>query len=198
MMGKLTKRRGVLSALAFLCPVGMVQADVSIATARGSDSEVEVQEQLNRIVTGFDLDEWTFTHTVIIDERSIPHSHPVLTLNARHADVDRLLSTYIHEQLHWYLAASRERTQAAIAELRTVYPEVPVGGSEGARDAESTYLHLVVNYLELQGIRRLLGDARAEDVFEYWAGDHYTWIYATVLKDEARIANIVHAYDLAR
>jgi hypothetical protein len=46
----------------------------------------------------------------------------------------------VHEQLHWYLAEHPQQTQAAEDELRKIYPKVPVGGGEGGKDQESTYL----------------------------------------------------------
>lgn len=44
-----------------------------------------------------------------------PHSHPVLTMNARPGEDDRILATYLHEQIHWFTAANLERD--ALAEL---------------------------------------------------------------------------------
>jgi hypothetical protein len=45
---------------------------------------------------------------MVIKERAIPHSHPVLTLNTRNLDSDdQLLSAFLHEQLHWYLDAHK-------------------------------------------------------------------------------------------
>lgn len=47
-----------------------------------------------RILASYDLRRYTFTYQVIIDEKAIPHSHPVLTLHTRHLGSDeQLLST---------------------------------------------------------------------------------------------------------
>jgi hypothetical protein len=141
--------------------------------------------------------QYTFTRQVVIDEHAIPHSHPVLTLHTRHLNSDdQLLSTYVHEQLHWYLNAHEQQTQAAEAELRKLYPKVPVGYPDGAQDEESTYLHLIDCYLELQADRHLMGSQRAADVLKFWSGDHYRWVYKTVLQDEPRIAEIVKRQNL--
>ena len=79
-----------------------------------------------------------------------------------------------------------------------LYPEVPVGYPEGANDTESTYLHLLVCRLEEQADRAVLGDDRTADAMKFWAGDHYRWVYRTVLADGAKIDEVLkrHGLDL--
>jgi len=75
---------------------------------------------------------WFYTKSVVIDERAIPFSHPVLTLHTRHAkDDELLLSTFIHEQLHWFFSGRPEQTEQAIADLRKAFPDAPTGGTGG-------------------------------------------------------------------
>jgi hypothetical protein len=178
-------------ALLLLTGLGFAQS-VNIRLEHGTDAERKTKEALARILATYDLSRYTFTHDVIIDEKAIPHSHPVLTLHTRHlGSDDALLSSYVHEQLHWYLDAHLTQTEAAEAELRKVYPKVPVGYPEGAQDEESTYLHLIDCYLEMKADRQLMGAERAEKVMDFWAGDHYTWVYKTVIHDEKTLAGII-------
>jgi hypothetical protein len=181
-----------------LCPVLIMGSarfaadSIEIKLRNDTESERQTKTQLERLLNSYDLSKYTFTRQVVIDEHSIPHSHPVLTLHTRHLKSDdQLLSTYVHEQLHWYLAAHDNQTRAAEAELRKLYPKVPVGFPDGAQDEESTYLHLIDCYLEMQADRRLMGQQRAADVMKFWAGDHYRWVYKTVVQDETQIAEIV-------
>jgi hypothetical protein len=170
---------------------------VEIKLRNDTDSERQTKAQLERLLNSYDMSKYTFTRQVVIDENAIPHSHPVLTLHTRHLNSDdQLLSTYVHEQLHWYLNAHDQQTRAAEAELRKLYPKVPVGYPDGALDEESTYLHLIDCYLEMQADRQLMGTQRAADVMKFWAGDHYRWVYKTVLQDETRIAEIVKRQNL--
>lgn len=105
---------------------------ISIALKNNTERERATKAQLERLLAGYDLSRYTFTHSVLIDEHSIPHSHPVLTLHTRHLKQDdELLSTYVHEQLHWYLDEHLEQTHAAEGDLRKIYPNVPVGYPEG-------------------------------------------------------------------
>ena len=169
-----------------------------IRTAHDSAPELATKAQLERLIGSYDLRRWTFTHEVVIDEKSIPHSHPVLTLHTRHLKQDdELLSTYLHEQLHWFLVRHPDETKGAEEDLRKLYPNVPAGYPEGANDTESTYLHLLVCRLEQQADRAVMGEQRTAEVMQFWAGDHYRWVYRTVLQDAAKIDAILERHSLA-
>lgn len=134
-----------------------------------------------------------------IDADAIPHSHPVLTLHTRHLDEDRLLlSTFVHEQLHWFLTSHPdESVQAALDDLRTAFTDAPTGFPEAADDDESTYLHLIINFLEREGLASILGTDSATSVIEFWASDHYRWIYRMVLERGDEIRRILEKHELS-
>jgi hypothetical protein len=158
------------------------QPSLEISLKQGSAAEAQTRDQLRKLVASYDVSPWIYTRSVVIDERAIPFSHPVLTLHTRHAnDDDLLLSTFVHEQLHWFFVERSDATDLAIGDLRRLFPSVPVGGTVGARDERSTYLHLLVCYLEQQADIRLLGELKTKQVMEFWASDHYSWVYQTVL-----------------
>ena len=134
-------------------------------------SQQQTKAQLERLLKQYDTTKYTFTQTIVIDDSAIPHSDPVLTLHTRHLQQDdELLSTYVHEQLHWYLDSKKQQTNTAEKELRARYPNPPpMGGKEGARTVQSDYLHLIVCKLEWDADRQLLGDERAQAVMDFWA-----------------------------
>lgn len=168
---------------------------VKIDLARGTEREQKTRGTLEQVLAAYDLKKYTFTRRVVIEEGAVNHSFPVLTLNARFAaSPDELLSSYIHEQLHWHLRNRLSQQQAAIAELRRMYPNAPVGLPEGAANAYSTYGHLVNCYLEVLAVREMLGPQRAMAAIENKG--NYTWIYATVLLDETKIAAVVDRHNL--
>lgn len=153
--------------------------------AHRSADERATEEQLLRLLAEHDVKRWIETREIVIDEEAIPHSHPVLTLHTRHLEQDdELLSTFVHEQIHRYLEDRPDRYRRAVDALRGRYPEVPVGFPEGAQSAESTYQHLVVCWLEVDAMRRVLGEQRAEAALAFWAGDHYRWVYRTLTSEE--------------
>ena len=180
-----------------LSNVSYAQSNVDIALKQGSKEEEQTKAQLQRLLKTYDLTKWIFTNAILIDEKSIPHSHPVLTLSTRHLRDDELLiSTFVHEQGHWFLTQNHKNTEEAKKELRVLFPKVPVSFPEGATDEESTYLHLIVIYLEYRADRELLGELRARQIMDFWANDHYTWIYKTVLERTREIGNIVFKHKL--
>lgn len=187
----------LILATLFLSTAAFAKDSIEISLKNGSQAEIQTKEQLQRLLKTYDLSKWIFTRSVVIDEKAIPHSHPVLTLSARHLkDDELLLSTFVHEQLHWFLVRKDKETKEAIKELRMLFPKVPAGFPDGARDEDSTYLHLMVNYLEYRADRELLGELRAKQVMDFWATDHYRWIYRTVLERTRDIGNIMFKYKL--
>ena len=169
------------------CGAADVNAQIDVRLEHGSEAEGATREQLLRLVDQHDVDRWLYTIDVVIDETSIPHSHPVLTLHTRHlGDDDMLTSTFIHEQFHWLEDGENEEKaaafRAAMAEFAVLFPDAPGGpGTRGARDVESTYRHLVVCDLEFQGMALLIGEERARELLGRIT--HYEWIYDRVLTD---------------
>ena len=173
------------------------QDKIEIALKSSSREESQTRDQLQRLLKTYDLSKWIFTRSILIDEKAIPHSHPILTLHTRHLkDDDLLLSTFLHEQFHWFLVQKDKETQEAIKDLRALFPKVPVGPPDGAGDEESTYLHLLVNYLEYRADRELLGELRARQVMDFWSSDHYRWVYQTVLERTRDISSILFKHKL--
>jgi hypothetical protein len=173
------------------------QSGFTIELKQKSRPEQQTKDQLERLLGTYDIQQWIFTKSILIDDTAIPHSHPVLTLSTRHIkDDELLLSTFIHEQFHWWASGNNDGTQKSIAELRGMFPKVPVGAPEGAVDENSTYLHLVVCYLEYRAMRELLGEFKSRQIMDFWATDHYTWIYRTVLEKPREISTVLFKYKL--
>lgn len=174
---------------------GLLQAAlVVVSLAHNSPRELATKERLDKLIAAYDLHDYTWTSRVVIEEGVVNHAFPVLTLNTGAITDDELLSSYLHEQIHWHLREHRYQQDAAVAELRRFYPRIPVGLPEGADSPYSTYGHLVTCYLEMLADRHFLGDERAAAVIKNKR--HYTWIYATVVRDEAKIAGVVKRHGL--
>ncbi len=191
-------RRLLLLLTLFELGCGASTHGVEIRLAHGSAGEASTARQLEGLISKYDLEPWRFTSVVIIDEESIPHSHPVLTLHTRHAKDDLLLlSTYVHEQSHWYLEQNREKTASAVADLKAMFPELPVGYPEGANDLESSYEHLLVIALERFGLIRTVGELAALEAMQFWTTDHYRALYRIVLADPRKIWEVLEHHGLA-
>ena len=175
------------------------QAKFEITLKNNTPAEAKTKEQLERLLKTYDLEKWIFTRKIEIDEKAIPHSHPVLTMSARHLKDDELfLSTFVHEQIHWHFVINDKLTDEAFKDLKIMFPKVPDKGPEGARSEESTYLHLLVCYLEYRADRQILGELKAKQVMQFWTTDHYTWIYQTVLDRPRDIGGILIKHKLMK
>jgi hypothetical protein len=179
----------VLLMLAFVIggPAG-ARVALKISLAHNSLAERETRDQLNRLLNKYDLSKWLYTKEIVIDDDAIPHSNPVLTLHTRHLkDDDLLLSTFVHEQTHRFLALRpQEDLDQAKTDLRRLFPEIPVGFPQGSSSDEGNYEHLLVVWLEYRADLELLGELRTREVMEFWAADHYTWIYQKILDRQVR------------
>jgi len=146
-----------------------------------------------------DLARYEYTQVVRIVPGSDTFAHPILTLGNRFADSeDLLLSTYLHEQMHWYLwllgTPERDPVAPFFDDLVRRYPEAPIGLPDGARNYESTYLHLVVNWLEIAATASCIGRPRAFACAD--AQPTYRWIYKTVLRDWDLLAELYERHGL--
>jgi hypothetical protein len=158
-----------------------------------------VRDMLLALRRRHDLSRYEYTRLVRIVPGGDTFSHPMLTLGNRFAETeDLLLSTYLHEQMHWYLWYLGTPDQDPIApfldELVRRYPEAPTELPDGARSYESTYLHLVINWLEVAATSEFIGRVRACAVAE--TQRTYRWIYRTVLRDWDQLAELFERHGL--
>jgi len=149
------------------------------------------------LVSEYNLEPYLYTKKINIQSRVISHSHPVLTLNTRNAEFpQKILSTWLHEELHWWAEMNRESVEKAIFDLRILYPVLPQVG--GARNDYSTYLHLVVCFLEYKAVSLYLGEIKAREILlEFVTVDKiYPWIYTQILNRTQEIENVVKSRKL--
>lgn len=158
--------------------------------ASGCAEEVGVRDALDRVRSKYDLTHLEFTHDIRVERGVIPHSHPVLTLSERYGDDDDLLlTTYVHEQLHWWSmmcpGANDGRDEAVFASLERDFP-LPIAPPAGCGDRLSNLIHLHVCWLELEAVTSILGEVRARSLLA--SLPYYTGIYEVVLRESAALA----------
>jgi hypothetical protein len=97
------------------CQTAKSLPKLELLMSPGQDLEIEldftrVQQSAKRVRTmlvelrrRFDVTPFEFCKKVRIAPTEVPHSHPRITLNTWARDDLGLLSTYLHEQLHWYV-----------------------------------------------------------------------------------------------
>src|ERR1039458_1490739 len=70
---------------------------IDIQTTHPAGRELQEKLELQQLLTKYDVSKYTFTRTVVIDERAMNHAFPVLTLNVHYVGSDdELLSSFLH------------------------------------------------------------------------------------------------------
>ena len=133
----------------------------------------------------FDLARFEYSKQVRIAPTEIPYSHPSITLSTWVRDDLGLLSMYLHEQMHWYVTwyshVRAPQWRKLLDQVRERYPSVPTVEAGGGNDEFSTYLHLLVNWLEIEAVSQFID--RDGVLSHARALPFYRWIYQTVIDD---------------
>lgn len=184
-----------LIMLILALPLHAAARDFDIWLVHGTAAEKAAQAQLIRLLDAYDVSPFTATYSVRIDETAAPHSHPVLTLNDYFLKDDAsALSTFLHEQMHWFQLMTGPQIDAAIEDLKIMYPDMPARGRGGGRNARETFLHLIVGTQELAATSSLIGRDEARRVIE--GKTWYRWIYAEILNNENALLAVLQKHDL--
>lgn len=168
--------------------------NISLA-GKNIEREKQVAQQLEDLLKKYDLKTIIFTEDIVIEAFAIPHSHPTLTLSTYHiGDNERLLASFIHEQMHWHLVNNEENVNKLVRRLKTIYPNAPVGGTEGGRNIHSTYIHIPVCFFEYYYLKELIGEKKAREII--LATERYKWVYKTIVRDYKQINKLLAAEGL--
>ncbi|MDZ7871082.1 MAG: hypothetical protein U5L02_18105 [Rheinheimera sp.] len=131
---------------------------------------------------------------------AVPRSHPVLTMNTHEnylKSQTKLLSTYLHEQLHWHVIINGKVSYGQfMRRVKAEFPDVKVGGAQGSSDEEGTLNHIVVCYLEYLALSELIGQPEAKNNLA--SNHYYKWVYQTVLdpKNKGKLDALVNEFGL--
>jgi hypothetical protein len=172
---------------------------IDIDLEQAEREAARVRQWLIALRQRHDLSRFEYTHHIRVVPASPTYSHPILTLGTRFTETeDKLLATYLHEQMHWYLYLLGGPDHDPIApffdELVRRYPDAPTQLPEGARNYDQTYAHLVINYLELCATGEIIGHARAAALAETQFG--YRWIYRTVIRDWDKLGALLKEHGI--
>jgi hypothetical protein len=171
---------------------------LNITLQHDSPAEQKRKEQIERLAARYDLEKYTITRDIVVDQQAINHSAPVLTQNLRFLDNDdRALSAYVHEQAHWLLM-ERHRGEARemLPELKRMFPDLPIAAPQGDGNEGTSYIHLVVLMLEWQALEDLIGGDRALAVMEFKRQDHYKALYSTVMENRPQMEKFLKHYSV--
>lgn len=168
-------------------------------TLKNNDhKEKHTKDQLLRLIDQYDITGLIYTDSIVIDSSPFtkPSSHPVLTLNTRHIrDDELLLSTFIHEQFHWYINDHPEKDEI-YSVLEKDYPVILHRFPKGSGGKVDTRYHILICYLEFRALQRALGELKAWQIISFWEQDHYTWVYKVVRENTSSLEALCRTYKL--
>jgi hypothetical protein len=156
------------------------------------------RQNLEHLVQIYHLKPIFFTNKIVIESKVTPHSYPVLTLNTRFAEQpNKLLSVFVHEQLHWWSNKKKVEMKKAIREMKKVFPVIPQEGI--AKDGHSTYLHLIICFLEYQTMTHYLDKKEANRILKDFIQKDkiYPWINTQVYLKYKTLEAIIIKYKLS-
>ena len=156
------------------------------------------RQNLEHLMQVYDLVPLLFTMEIHIESQVKSHSHPILTLNTRYAESPKkLLSVFVHEQLHWWAEKNQAEMNKAIEEIKVLFPTLPTTGI--AKDTQSTYLHLIICFLEYEAMIHYLQKKDANKILkDFIQKDNiYPWINTQVYLKYKPIEAIVKKHKLS-
>ena len=156
------------------------------------------RQNLEHLMQVYDLAPLLYTLDIQIQSQVVPHSHPILTLNTRYAEQpNKLLSVFVHEQLHWWGEKNKAEMNKAIEEIKILFPNLPKEGI--AKDANSTYLHLVICFLEYKTMIHFLKKKEANKILKDFIQKDkiYPWINTQVYLKYKSIDAIIKKHKLS-
>ncbi len=126
--------------------------------------ELEVVKLIKSICDKYDVP--IFTDTILVEKGVVPHSHPILTLNARLKDERLILATLVHEQFHWYVQ-NHPKYNKCIEYLKSKYAD------DGEHNKSGTYPnsyweHIIVCFNTRNYLKDILSAENLEWIYEQW------------------------------
>ncbi len=169
---------------------------IVIGTASDHPRELRTATELRALLVTHDVSGLQWTSRVTIDHHAVAHSHPVLVLDTR-CQGDPLLATYVHQQLHWWIA-THPGLRNAIADTQQTWATVPTANGGGADSQGQTRVELIVCHLERRAMHHIIGDTRSRLLLrdQIGTGKVHPWVYAQIHIHARRLDHICTTWDL--
>ncbi len=184
--------RLLILTIFIISTVSGIAQNLTVITTNQTGTEESTKARLQEVLQEYNINKWLFKDSVRIVDNQIPHSHPIITLNSRPQTDLSLLGTLIHENIHWILLSKERNMNAAIVEIKQKFTTIPDGQNAGSQS--STYLHLLVNYLEFDGISQIANQRAAIAIFE--RRKYYKWVHKTVIQNIDYFEKLVIKHNL--
>jgi len=163
---------------------------LNITSKNNDPQELEIVNIVNGLCEQYDIP--AFTQTVLVEKDSIPHSHPILTLNTRVKDSRLLLKTLVHEQLHWY-AKNHPQYKNCIAYLKTRYRDDGEHNKLGTYP-DSYWEHIIICFNALNYLENFLSKEDVEWIYQQWQA--YPTLEKLVVQNKEKVRTDLAKFEL--
>lgn len=170
---------------------------LEVSEVRGNRRTAVMKQNVLHLAQVYDLTPFLYSKKIEITSEAQSKAFPVITLNARFSEKpNKILSQWLHEEMHWWVRQHPEQMKAAIRELNKVWPKVPPEGR--VKSATATYSHLIICWLEQEALTFYLGKTNARNILrEFIKKDRiYPWSNSQVLNQGHVIKKVVHRHKL--
>jgi hypothetical protein len=137
--------------------------NAEISTKSNTEKEQEVKSILEDLLSRYKVP--LFTSKILVEEKSIPHSHPILTLNTRNTEPLFLLETFIHEQFHWFTVDNKNYDECIIYLKR--YSDLGDCNKSGSYP-NSFWEHLIVCWNTRNFLQQTLKQEEIDFIYTDW------------------------------
>lgn len=164
--------------------------NIVVSSKNNDPEELEVVEIVKILYEKYNIP--SFTNIVMVEKGSIPHSHPILTLNARVKDPRLVLKTLVHEQLHWY-TEEHFKYKDCINYLKTKYTDDGEYSKSGT-NLNSYWEHIIVCFNTRNYLQAILSVEDIEWVYQQWQA--YPTLEKLIAENQDQIKSDLEKFDI--
>ncbi len=169
-------------------PSGLV-----IIETRPDKETAMTKQNLLHLAQVYDLSPFLFTKRVMISSESKATAKPILTLGTEEAEAPKLLlANFLGLELDWWLSTKKELEDAALAQLRKIYPKVPQA------EALAAHRELLLSFLKMRALEFYLGKVEARLVMQEISKKMKPtrWADTQVLRQDNSVQKVVETIGL--
>lgn len=162
---------------------------IAISTKNNTPYEEEVAEIVRELYTRYSLP--TLCPTIIVEGKTISHSHPVITINTRTKESLEILRTVVHEQMHWFKGKQGKK---CMEYLKQHYPDTSEPGTSG-KNPDSFWGHIIVCFNTRKFLQKIVNQESFNAIYAAWSP--YPHIEKLVAENYDQLQKILDQFGMA-
>ncbi len=155
------------------------------------------KQNLKHLTQIYDLEPFLFVKKIQIGNKLLPLTFKMLAIDTQFSThPNKLLSRFLHTELHIWIAKNKTKTMAAMRDLKKIYLKVP--NEILPNDKIDNYRHLIVCFLEYEALKFYIGEKEASLIIsEFMKRDKiFPWTYFQILHKNFAIKQTIKRHGL--